>query len=72
MIQHIRNAPPVALPTLVRAAQAARLTGICYTTLRSLSLRGELPCVRLGRAWYFHADDIRVLVERNTSREAQL
>ena len=50
------NADPDSV--LVRAMQAARQYGVPYTTLRDLALRGEIPVVRLGTAWYFDRRDL--------------
>jgi excisionase family DNA binding protein len=44
---------------------AAREKGIPYTTLRDRALRGELPVVRLGRAYYFDREDLDRFIERS-------
>ena len=49
---------------LVRAMQAARQYGVPYTTLRDLALRGQIPVVRLGKAWYFDRRDLARFIER--------
>ena len=49
---------------LVRAMQAARQYGVPYTTLRDLALRGQIPVVRLGTAWYFDRRDLARFIER--------
>jgi excisionase family DNA binding protein len=43
---------------LTSATEAAREYGIKYTTLRDLVFRGQIPVVRLGRAWYFDRRDL--------------
>ncbi len=43
---------------LVPAMTAARETGVPYTSLREAAFRGEIPVVRLGRAWYFERRDL--------------
>ncbi len=43
---------------LAPAKQAARETGIPYTTLRDLVFQGRLPVVRIGRAWFFERADL--------------
>jgi excisionase family DNA binding protein len=43
---------------LVPAKAASRETGIAYTTLRDLAFRGEIPVVKVGRAWYFDRRDL--------------
>lgn len=60
--------PIVEVPELVRAVEAARLTGIPYCSLRDLSFRGHLPRVRLGRAWFFKRSDLRLLIEASTEQ----
>jgi excisionase family DNA binding protein len=56
------------LGRLASAVAAARELGIPYTTLRELALRGEIPVVRLGRAWYFERRDLDRLVEQSKER----
>jgi hypothetical protein len=48
------SAEPASMtrPRLIALKQAARETGIPYTSLRDLALRGELAIVRVGRALY--------------------
>jgi excisionase family DNA binding protein len=48
----------IARPRLIRAPQAAREYGVAYTTLRDLVQRGELPVLRIGRAWFLERTDI--------------
>lgn len=43
---------------LVPAKVASIETGIAYTTLRDLAFRGEIPVVKVGRAWYFERRDL--------------
>lgn len=43
---------------LVPAKVASIETGIAYTTLRDLAFRGEIPVVKVGRAWYFDRRDL--------------
>jgi excisionase family DNA binding protein len=43
---------------LVPAKVASAETGIAYTTLRDIAFRGELPVIRVGRAWYFDRHDL--------------
>jgi len=46
------------LPYLKPAKAAARECGLAYTSLRAAAFRGELPVVRIGRAWYFDVRDL--------------
>jgi excisionase family DNA binding protein len=55
---------------LVTAKDASIETGIAYTTLRDLVFRGELPVVRIGRAWYFNRDDLDRWITEHTERYA--
>ena len=43
---------------LLPARKAAELLGLPYSTLRDLGLRGKLPVVKVGRAWYFRRTDL--------------
>jgi len=46
------------LPTLVSARAAASELALPYTTLRDVAFRGELPVLKVGRAWYFRRADL--------------
>lgn len=50
---------------LVAAKPGAAEIGVPYTSLRDAAFRGEIPVVRLGRAWYFERSDLARWVERN-------
>jgi hypothetical protein len=45
-------------PRLSKLTTAARESGLPYTTLRDLHFRGELPVVKVGRAWYVDRRDL--------------
>ena len=51
---------------LVSAKAAADLTGIPYTSLRDHALQGDIPIVKIGRAWYFKRADLARFIERQT------
>jgi len=53
---------------LVPAKVAAIETGIAYTSLRDLAFRGEIPFVRVGRAWYFDRRDLDHWITANKER----
>ena len=55
---------------LVPAKVAAIETGIAYTTLRDLAFRGEIPVVRVGRAWYFERRDLDAWIAGHKERFA--
>lgn len=56
----MRCMPRTTFPSsrLIAAKVAAIETGIAYTTLRDLAFRGEIPVVKVGRAWYFDRRDL--------------
>lgn len=49
---------------------AARELGIPYTSLRDIAFRGEIPVIRIGRAWYFDRRDLQQYIERAKERLA--
>ncbi len=53
---------------LVAAKEASRVTGIPYGSLRDLAHRGELPVIRVGRAWYFERTDLDRWIETRKER----
>ena len=53
---------------LIPAKVAAIETGIAYTTLRDLAFRGEIPVVRVGRAWYFERRDLDAWIASHNER----
>jgi excisionase family DNA binding protein len=46
-------------PLSLRARDAARLLGLSERALWSLTNRGEIPCVRIGRAILYPVDSVR-------------
>ena len=55
----------IEISQLLPAKQAARESGIPYTTLRDLTFRGQLPVIKLGVAWYFDRRDLARFIEAN-------
>jgi excisionase family DNA binding protein len=55
---------------LLPAKQAAAEIGLPYTSLRERVFKGELPVVKLGRAWYFKRTDLDAFIERHTEQMA--
>lgn len=53
--------PPELL--LIDAREAARLLSISDRTLWTMTNRGEIPCVRIGRSVRYSPDDIRAWIE---------
>jgi hypothetical protein len=43
---------------LVSAKLASAEIGIPYTSLRDLVFRGEIPVLKVGKAWYFERRDL--------------
>lgn len=48
--------------------QVAHETGLAYTTLRDICLRGEIPIVRVGRALYLNRADVDRWIVAHTER----
>jgi excisionase family DNA binding protein len=54
----MRRHPVSPSARLIPAKKAADETGIAYTSLRDLVFRGEIPVVKVGRAWYLDRRDL--------------
>ena len=55
---------PTDAPLLLRPADAARALAISPRTLWSLTHRGAIPCVRLGRAVRYDPRDLADFVDK--------
>lgn len=55
-------------PQLIGAKPAAREYGFKYTSLRDLVHRGELPCIRIGRAMYLDRVDVEQWIASRKER----
>ena len=53
------------------ARQASIEIGIAYTTLRDVAFRGEIPVLRVGRAWYFDRRDLEQWIASHKERLSQ-
>jgi excisionase family DNA binding protein len=53
---------------LVRAKDAAAEIGIPYTSLRDLVFRGEIPVLKVGKAWYFERRDLEGWISSRKER----
>jgi excisionase family DNA binding protein len=63
---------PDVEPSLLRPKDAARLLDISERFLRRLSMRGEIPCVRIGpRALRYCREDLALFIERQRARQAR-
>jgi len=61
---------PRSASRLVRAKIAAEETGIPYTSLRDLAFRGEIPVLKVGKAWYFDRRDLESWITTRKERLA--
>jgi excisionase family DNA binding protein len=57
-------------PRLKPFKSAALSRGIPYCTARDIANRGELPIVRLGRAWYIDEQDLDDWIRRQKKQRA--
>ena len=57
-------------PQLIRAKPCSLEYGLKYTTLRDVVQRGEIPVLRVGRAWYFDRRDVEQWIEARKERLA--
>lgn len=62
------NEQPPIERIAVSAPEAARMLGIGTRLLWSLTNRGELPCVRLGRRVLYSVDELRRLLAERTGK----
>ena len=46
------------LPVVLTAAEAMDILGVGKNTMYRLLKSGELPAVRIGRAWRIHLEDV--------------
>jgi excisionase family DNA binding protein len=56
------------MPLLLTPREAARLLSICERTLWTLTHRGELAAVRIGRAVRYSLEDLRAYCEKAKGR----
>jgi len=54
----------VGIRLLVRPAEAAKMLAICERSLWSLTKRGEIPCVRVGRSVRYDLADLRTWIDQ--------
>jgi hypothetical protein len=57
-----------AASRLVRAKTAAAETCIPYTSLRDLAFRGDIPVLKVGKAWYFERRDLEHWIVNHKER----
>ncbi len=67
------SASPTLLPMLLTPREAARALSVCEKTLFTLSKRGEIPAVRIGRSVRYDPTDLaRWIDSRKTARANQV
>lgn len=52
---------------LYTAEETGKLLGVSTRTLYTLSARGELPCIKVGRSVRYHPDDIDAYIKKQRS-----
>lgn len=57
---------------LVDAREAARLLCISDRTLWTMTDRGVIPCIRIGRAVRYSVDDLRSWIARSRSSQVPI
>lgn len=55
-------------PLLVTAREAARALAVSQRTLWGLTARGDLACVRIGRAVRYDVEDLKVFINRRKEK----
>lgn len=58
--------PVVSEPLLYPFKEGAAYSGLKYTTLRDVALRGEIPIVKVGSRWFVKPADLRRYIESRT------
>jgi len=56
------------IPRLEKAKATVKRVGVPYGSLRDAAHRGEIPVVRIGRAWYFERVDVDRWIESKKER----
>ena len=55
-------------PLALRGPEAAVALGVGLTMLRELTLRGEVPCVRMGRAVVYPVEALRAYLRERIEK----
>jgi excisionase family DNA binding protein len=63
-----RKPLPTVVSRLVAAKAAANELGIPYTTLRDRTFAGDIPVIKVGRAWYYDRKDLDAFIERHKEK----
>lgn len=60
-----------SLPLLLTAPQAAKALAISARTLWTLTARGEVPAIRIGRSVRYAPNDLRLWIESQRNKGPQ-
>ena len=69
-MQNVSSALTGPAPHLLTPREAAETLRISDRTLWTLTQRGDVPCVRIGRSVRYDADDLRQFVARQKEVQA--
>lgn len=58
------SSTPTPTRLLITPREAAKALSVCEKTLWSLTKRGELPAVRIGRAVRYDVSDLQAFIDR--------
>ena len=56
------------VPLVVDVVVAAKMLGVCARTVRTLTKRGELPCVRIAGRVLYSVEDLTNFVRQRSTR----
>jgi excisionase family DNA binding protein len=59
------------MPTLLSADQASKVLLVSTRTLYTLSQRGDLPCIKIGRSVRYHPKDIEAYLDRQRTTQGK-
>ena len=57
--------------TLCDIKRASELTKKAKSTLYAIARRGEIPCIKKGKCWYFYEDELQDWIEQGRHRPFQ-
>jgi excisionase family DNA binding protein len=63
-VESLTSPAPVVTPLLFTRREAARMLAISERTLWTLTCRGELAAVRIGRAVRYSLEDLRAFCDK--------
>ena len=65
------NETTTTLVLLMNARDAAKALAICERTLWELTKRGDIPCIRIGRAVRYDPRDLAEWIDRQKGGEGR-